>query len=54
MDNLQIKEDKDVTIEIDIDEMLKKFDNVIIIIKIGDKIIDKGKYQKKEEIIRIK
>lgn len=54
MDNLQIKEDNDVTIEIDIEEMLKKFESVIIVVKINDKIIDEGKYQKKEEIVRIK
>ena len=54
MGNVQIKEDNDVTVEIDIEEMLRKFENVIIIIKVKDIIVDEGKYKKKEEIVRLK
>lgn len=54
MANLQITEDEDVTIEIDIEEMLEQFNVIVIKIKIKDQIVDEGKYTKKGEFIRIK
>lgn len=39
MDVLEITEDDKVTIEIEIDEMMKEFDGVIVKIRYKDKII---------------
>lgn len=39
MDVLEITEDDNVTIEIEIDEMMKEFDGVIVKIKYKDEII---------------
>ncbi len=47
LDNIQIKEDNEVTIEIDIDEMLEEFENVVIKIVSNNEIIKLDKYQRR-------
>lgn len=47
LDTIQIKEDNEVTIEIDIDEMLEEFENVVIKIVSNNEIIKLDKYQRR-------
>lgn len=48
LDNIQIEENNEVTIEIDIEEMLEEFGNVVIKIICNDEIINIDKYGRRD------